>query len=579
MKTKYILSLILIANFIISVEGQEFDAAFLDSLPNDIRADLLEQTNQKDLLEQPQYRRPSTFINKPSGIVSDRFGLNIFSMMQSTLMPLNEPNFDGNYILDFGDILSLQLVGQKNLITKLNIARDGSVNIPEIGKIFLSGIPLNQALELIQNKVKNSFIGVNAFVTLINVRDIQVIVAGNVFNPGPYTLNGNSNIFHALSVSGGPSNLGSFRSIDLIRNNKVIDTIDLYDTFIFGNSSFNTRLRSGDIVFVNPVLNIVSIQGAVKRPASYELRVDENLHTVIKFANNLSALADLNDVSLYRFDKGEVNQIKINQLNDLKNIISQDQDSLKISKFPFRSVSINGAVKNPGTYIVKEGEGIYETVLRAGGYTKSAYPYGGVLNNENTRLINEMAINELYNSFLEELIIASSKSSEQSGLSGITSLMQELKETKTSGRVIASFDVDFLKENLDEDIILQDGDEIIIPELLSQVYVFGEVPSAGTVRFATDEKFGYYIKKKGGYKDSADMKRVFVLQPNGETIALGSKNIFKERRLDIQIHPGSIIFVPRKLDDSLLIAQTAQAYATILGNLGVSLASLSVLKD
>ena len=84
---------------------------------------------------------------------------------------------------------------------------------------------MEEASEIIKSKVNTAFIGVNAYISLVNVRDIQIIVAGNVFNPGPYTLNGNSNLFHALSMSGGPSEIGSFRSIDLIRNGQVIESM------------------------------------------------------------------------------------------------------------------------------------------------------------------------------------------------------------------------------------------------------------------------------------------------------------------------------------------------------------------
>ena len=125
------------------------------------------------------------------------------------------------------------------------------------------------------------------------MRDIQIIVAGNVFNPGPYTLNGNSNLFHALSMSGGPSEIGSFRAIDLIRNGKIIESLDLYETFIYGTSSFGSRLRSGDVVFVRSVSNLVRISGGVRRSGTYELKFNENLDIAVKFANGITNKADL----------------------------------------------------------------------------------------------------------------------------------------------------------------------------------------------------------------------------------------------------------------------------------------------
>ena len=103
--------------------------------------------------------------------------------------------------------------------------------IPELKKINISGLSLEEATKIIKNEIKTSYIGVEAYITLTYVRDIQVILSGNVFNPGPYTLNGNSNLFHALTAAGGPSELGSFREVQLVRGSSVIDTIDLYETF------------------------------------------------------------------------------------------------------------------------------------------------------------------------------------------------------------------------------------------------------------------------------------------------------------------------------------------------------------
>tara|TARA_B100001027_G_scaffold127217_1_gene87887 strand:+ start:579 stop:2333 length:1755 start_codon:yes stop_codon:yes gene_type:complete len=574
------LSVILFAPLSLT-QSEEYDESFLESLPEEVREDLLERKKSREDSEEPQYRRPSSFINKPEDIEdSDRFGIKIFSMMQTTLMPLNEPNFDGSYTLDYGDILEVQLVGQRSSVENLPVKRDGSISLPEIGKIFVSGLPLEEASEIIKSKVNTAFIGVNAYVSLVNVRDIQIIVAGNVFNPGPYTLNGNSNLFHALSMSGGPSEIGSFRSIDLIRNGQVIESMDLYETFIYGTSSFGSRLRSGDVVFVRPVSNLVRISGGVRRSGTYELKPTENLDVALQFANGITNKADLSQIKLFRLTGASVAQIAIENITVLSKMNSNDNDKIIIREFPFREVEITGAVENPGKYIVNQGDGILEIVEQAGGYTETAYPFGGVLENLNTEKINEMAISELYTAFLNS--ISSNYSSNQDGtLSGVIDIMKELKETPVSGRVSAEFDLDKLRANSDLDIKLQDGDKITIPEMLDHVYIYGEVSSQGTVKFQQDKGYQHYIDLKGGFAQNADNKAVFILQPNGETIRVNNaRNLFMTQgKNQIDIYPGSVIFVPRKAGNALIASQTAQAYAAILGNIGVSLASLSVLKD
>ena len=191
-----------------------------------------------------------------------------------------------------------------------------------------------EASKLIKSKILDLFIGVDAFVTLTNIRDIQVVVTGNVFNPGPYTLNGNSNLFHALMVSGGPSNQGSFRNIKLIRNNKTIRIFDLYEIFIFGNSSFGDRLRTGDIIFVEPASKIIRVDGAVKRPGTFELNKNEDFDDLIRFANGIDIYADTSSIRLERMIDGIVQLNKFSSVEQLNEVSPNDGDSLYLRIYP-----------------------------------------------------------------------------------------------------------------------------------------------------------------------------------------------------------------------------------------------------
>ena len=575
--------ILIIAFFPIFSFSQDFDQEFLESLPEDVRNDLLDQVEKKRTDEEIQYRRESTFIPKEEDIEEEdevfRFGTEVFKLMQTTLMPINEPNFDGKYILDFGDVVEIQLVGQRSLIEELKVERDGSISISELGKVFISGLSLADASALIKAKVNDSYIGVEAFVTLVNVRDIQVIVAGNVFSPGPYSLNGNSNIFHALSVSGGPSEFGSFREIKLLRDGEVLEVIDLYDTFIYGKPSFGTRLRSGDLVFVSPSINIASVTGAVKRPGIYELKNDENFSDLVFFANGLTSEADLKDIKRERVQDGSIVIKLIKDLEEFTSISVKDNDKFFIRRYPFRTVEIKGSVSNPGVYTLQEGDGILELLNRAGGYTKNAYPFAGVLENQKTKEINQEIIDDVYSSLMSSLLTQSAGLIGSEDTTGFFSFMlNELKNTGASGRVNAEFDIEKLRNNPEMDIILQDGDVITIPEITNQVYVFGEVSTTGTIRYAENEKYDFYIDAKGGFNSFADKKNVYILSPDGTSFKV-KRNIFMNQGSDFKIYPGSVIYVPRKMNNSFFFTQTAQAYASILGNIGVSLASISVLKD
>ena len=197
-------------------------------------------------------------------------------------MPINEPNLDSTYILDFGDTLEIQLIGQENSIEKYSVARDGSINISNIGKVVVSGLPLGKASSLIKAKVKNAFIGTEAYVSLQNIRDISILIVGNAFNPGIYTLNGNSNMLHALSMAGGINEFGSYRSIDLVRNGEIIDSLDIYELLIYGKYNSIRGLRSGDSIVVNPLGDVVSIESGVLRKGRYEIKESETFKDLLQ---------------------------------------------------------------------------------------------------------------------------------------------------------------------------------------------------------------------------------------------------------------------------------------------------------
>ena len=139
--------------------------------------------------------------------------------------------------------------------------------------------------------------------------------------------------------------------------------------------------------------------------------------------------------------------------------------------------------------------------------------------------------------------------------------------------------IDLLNESTLELYGIKEGDELFIPEQNYVVYVYGEISSEGAVMYSENKDVEYFVEKSGGYKRFADNESIYILHPNGESQLYRSKrNIFESRpQSDIKIYPGSIIFVPRELDDSTPRRLAAQAYVSILGNLGIALASLSAI--
>ena len=555
------------------------DQAYLDSLPDGVRSDVIEKMNVKEAMEEPVYRRASSMTDKEELELdsSRRFGVNIFDMMQSSFMPINEPNFDSSYVLDYGDTILLQLIGQKDSVERIAIERDGSISVPDIGKLYLSGLSLESASSLIKNKISNAFIGTEAFISLVNVRDIQIVISGMAYNPGVYTLNGNSNALHALSMAGGILETGSYRNIDIIRQGEVIDKIDLYDLFIFGKSSFGPKLRSGDSIFVRPVGKIVNAASGVRRPAEYELNESEKISHLIAFANGFSKIADTSYMAIERASANKVNLIKFKNVESLSKEVAQDGDTLFIREYSYRSVNIQGAVLVPGDYVITEGESLSNVIKRSGGYKEYAYPFAGFLNNQRALELNVMSKDKLYNQFLENFIQLSSEESNNN----FPIILEQLRNTEVSGRVMAEFDLDLISENPSLDTTLENGDQIIIPYVTQQVYIYGEVNNSGTIRYKSGEEILYYIESSGGLLDTADKDNIYIIHPNGKTERFDkfSKGLsFLNSSGYIPVYPGSIIYVPRKSFVSNP-TQIASIWAPILSSLALSLASISSLNN
>ena len=576
-----ILTLLLITPFLLT--SQDVDQEFLESLPETVRNDVIKKMEAKEKIDAPVYRRASTRLDKSEDddkeYYQDKiFGEKFFDTIQSSFMPINEPNLDSSYILDFGDVLEVQLIGQKDSIETYEIKRDGSINIPDIGKLILSGLPLEEASAFVKAKISSTYIGTEGFVTLKNIRDITILIAGEAYNPGIYTLNGNSNILHALSMAGGIGSAGSYRNISLVRKGEEIESFDVYQAMIFGKINFKSTLRSGDSVVVKPISKVVTIESGVLRPGKYELNEEDRLSDLIRYASGLNMNADKDNIFIKSIVNGtqKTKSLKYNDI-DIYNI--NDGDSIYITEYKINEILIQGAVINPGNYKVVKGTTLSQIIDYAGGYDDTAYPFGGYLENKKALLINEESKAKLYDAFLNNLIMNSAKSSSENSNLGL--VLDQIKNSEVTGRVIAEFDLDVIKANSDLDTVLEDNDKIMIPNVTQQVYIQGEVSNPGAIRYSPGKDIAYYLDSSGGPLDNADIENLFVIHPNGETEILKSQSrlsfVLAEEQSQL-IYPGSIIYIPQNAN-FVNPLETASIWAPIISSVALSLTSLSVLNN
>lgn len=580
--------------------SQDISQDFLSDLPDAIVTDILDQSlNKSDkIIENPDTRIQSLEsalddIEKQlqsvrSGLEKDDgksryeleiFGRRFFDTIQSTFAPINEPNPSADYLLDYGDYLSIQFVGQLNEEFDKRVKRDGTINISQVGNISVAGLTLRDASSLIQSKVSNAYVGLKTFVSLMELRDMNLLIVGNVERPGMYTLSGASSALSLIHAAGGINKNGSYRYISHKRNNKLIQNIDLYDLLIQGDLKLDNRLRSGDVIIVHPRLNHVRVSGGFANPAIYELKESESLDDLLEIAGMRKNHSE-DKIQIERYQNSKFKNYSI-QLSDASSFSLSDGDSVELVNIEpeFRAinqVNLSGQVTVPGVYKVSDNTRLSDLLEMAGGYTEEAYLIGGVFTRRSIKDLEIESKEKGYNELLRYLV--SSPNFGMSGFAsdGVLTFLSLLKEYEPSGRLVTEFNINNLKQNPSLDRILKDGDTIHIPSFMPEVFVFGEVMNPGAIPYQELMRAGDYIDLAGSYSRVSDQKRVVVISPDGRINMMNSGFLNLSKKPSIM--PGSVIYVPRhvgKIDGLNLAA----GVSPIISSFALSIASLNSINN
>ncbi len=511
----------------------------------------------------------------------ERFGSSFFKTIQSSFMPINIPNLSGEYILDVGDQLNIILSGDsRSVVESLEIQRDGSILIPKYGKVSLVGLSLNQAEKSVSEYFLTKAPSVEPAIQLSRLRDVQILILGNIVSPGIYTMSAGSNVLSALNVAGGINEKGSYRRIEHKRNGQIINVVDLYDLLIKGNFDYSNQFRSGDVLLVQSSYKNIPISGAVANEGIFELLPGEKLMDAINFAGGLTEdYLGYGSLLIKRSDLRGSRYVNILD-SDYEDTILEPRDSVLVPSFKneidsAKVVHISGRVKNPGSYFITEGETLSNVIKRAGGYTSDAYIYGAALFREDA-LNKQMQYAQLNYSDTVNFIISNiGRPGASVNSSSLDLLAEELRSQTPNGRIITDFDYDKIS-NGENDIRLMNNDRIVIPSVQKVVYAFGDFRNPSNVKYDPKLSVSDYIKLSGGLKESS-YKDIIVIDPDGRANIYNSSsfNLFDK---DVDLYPGSIIYAPRDIG-KLTGVQYASTVAPILSSLAISLASLNSISD
>jgi protein involved in polysaccharide export with SLBB domain len=645
----------------------------------------------------------------PRSTVLRRYESDFFKAANPSIFSNTTSGVGGDYPIKPGDELVLTIWGAVEKESRLQVNNQGKISVESVGLVSLNGVTLSEAEGILKTKLSKVYSGIKSGQTFVNLRfellsPVKVFLLGEVEKPGAYVFFGNTTVFQALYISGGPNQNGSVRYVQIARKDSIF-SVDLYDYLMYGKNTTRATLFDGDIVFLPRAKILAEVDGAVGRPAIYEMKEGEGVAQLLSFAGGINPDAAEQNMILTRIypngrkdyetilkpsdyisgkeslplkngdalqvfrsvEKSMFNatilgavkypgtyqlkdsmtatnlvevsggllesgfsgrvhllraiphggyQLFSQNLEDEKSINVRPRDTLVVYnlKDMFRpdSVSIGGAVLNPGYYQYYEGMDAKDLVLLAGGYLanskRSSLSIGRLEADRRTVNVTTHSVNQNYDSYkneelklqawdhievpydssfyrpelvvlsgafkrpgvyslsypdetLENLIRRAGGFLDEAYLDGARFYRRSMFEndtTKTDSTLgLVGIDISrVLKKETRNNINLMNGDSIHIPQRAISVRVWGHVGATTNVLWKKGASVGWYLSQAGGVAIDGDGARALIRYANG-SVALASE---AERGPD----PGSEIFVPyKKPPEPVVWTQVVTAFGTI----------------
>ncbi|SHG94977.1 SLBB domain-containing protein [Flavobacterium defluvii] len=284
-----------------------------------------------------------------------------------------------NYILGPGDELQISIYGVQEFSASIPVSTEGRISIQYVGQIAVAGMPIEAATQKIKAAIANVYSTVRSgqsqvSVSLNQIRTIKITVIGGK-QPGNYSISSLATVYNALHLAGGPGKNGSYRNIELIRNNKVFKNIDIYRFLVKGDQSDNVNLKDNDVIRIPAYSERVKVDGEVKRPGVFEMKKGETFSDLLNFASGFNEFAYTASVNVLQKTGKEFKVHDINE-SDFSSYIPHSGDVFRVTKILDRfenRIKIEGAVFRPDYYSFTEGMRISDLIARAEGLKEDAY--------------------------------------------------------------------------------------------------------------------------------------------------------------------------------------------------------------
>lgn len=410
-------------------------------------------------------------VQKPEDMI---FGRNIFTNKNLSFEPNMNVATPENYVLGPGDEIIIDIWGASENTIKQEISPEGCITVKGLGLISLNGMNIKDAKKYLRMELSRIYAdaGNTIQVSLGKSRSIKINVMGEVMVPGTYTLSAFASVFHALYSAGGVTDLGSLRNIRVARNGEDVATVDVYEYIMQGKTADNINLQEGDVVIVPTYDAIVKVNGKVKRPMKYEMKEDETVSTLLKYAGFFAPNAYRNSVRLIRQTGRELSVATVER-NDFGSFKLEDGDVVTADSIIGRfsnKLEIKGAVYRPGIYeFCDEINTVGKLLKQADGLLGDAFTNRAVLYRQRENLTSE----------------------------------------------VLPVDVKGILDGTAQDVELRKNDVLFVPSIydiknIGNVYISGEIVKPGTYPYADNMTLEDFVITAGGLKDAASLVRVDV---------------------------------------------------------------------
>ncbi|MBP5711916.1 MAG: SLBB domain-containing protein, partial [Prevotella sp.] len=430
------------------------------------------------------------------------FGRDIFNQKNLTFEPNMNIATPQTYRVGPGDEVIVDIYGASQKSIETTVSPDGEIIIEGFGPVQVSGLTVAQATARLRSQLGARYKSSNIKLSVGQTRTIMVNVMGEVKAPGTYTLSAFASVFHALYMAGGTNDLGTLRNIKVYRNSKLITIVDIYDYILNGKLTGNVRLSDNDVIVVGAYDCMVNITGKVKRLMYYEMKKNESVGTLLKYAGGFTGDAYTKSVRVVRKTGKEYSVFNVEEF-DMSSFHVTDGDSVSVDSVLARyenTVEVKGAIFRPGMYQLGGGiNSVRSLIEHAEGITEDAF-------------VNR-------------------------------AVMHRMKEDRTLE--VISVDVKGILSGTTPDIPLKENDVLFIPtkqEAMVErtITIHGEVQFPGVYKYADNETLEDFVLQAGGLKETASTMKVDVARRVSNPKALTTDSVIA-RTYSFALKDGFVI--------------------------------------